>query len=79
MKIIYNDKQKIKRIYLSAEKIEANLADFNGYCIACGELADGIDPNTRAYECEFCKRFKVYGMEELHVAGFILNDPEEEN
>lgn len=39
--------------------------DNPGFCIACGEDADGCEPDARGYECESCGRPKVYGAEEL--------------
>ncbi len=39
--------------------------DGTGFCLACGELADGCEPDAREYECECCGDFTVYGAEEL--------------
>lgn len=36
-----------------------------GICIACGEDADGCEPDARKYRCESCGRRAVYGAEEL--------------
>ena len=36
-----------------------------GICIACGEDADGCEPDARNYECESCGENKVFGCEEL--------------
>lgn len=36
-----------------------------GFCIACGSLADGVEPDARRYECDQCGARKVYGAEEL--------------
>lgn len=36
-----------------------------GFCIACGALADGVEPDARRYECDQCGERKVYGAEEL--------------
>lgn len=36
-----------------------------GFCIACGALADGVEPDARRYECDECGARKVYGAEEL--------------
>lgn len=46
-------------------------ADDNiGFCIACGEQCDGVEPDARKYECESCGANAVYGSEEilLHIA-----------
>ena len=39
--------------------------DNPGICIACGEQADGCEPDARAYRCESCDKRAVYGAEEL--------------
>jgi hypothetical protein len=39
--------------------------DNPGFCIACGEEADGCEPDARGYKCEACGENKVYGAEEL--------------
>jgi len=36
-----------------------------GICLACGEEADGVEPDARAYKCEYCGARKVYGAEEI--------------
>ena len=44
--------------------------DNPGFCVACGEDADGCEPDARGYECECCGKRAVFGAEELllHVA-----------
>ena len=44
--------------------------DNEGFCIACGEEAYGVEPDARKYECESCGKPKVYGAEELLIMGF---------
>lgn len=39
--------------------------DNPGFCIACGEDADGCEPDARGYACESCGAEEVYGAEEL--------------
>lgn len=36
-----------------------------GICIACGDDADGCEPDARKYTCEGCGEAAVYGAEEL--------------
>lgn len=51
---------------------EADLMDGTmGACLACGEIADGVEPDARCYECESCGAHKVYGLEELLMMGKI--------
>lgn len=43
-----------------------------GVCLACGEDADGCEPDARAYECESCERRTVYGAEEILLCGYYI-------
>ena len=36
-----------------------------GFCTACGEDADGCEPDARNYRCECCGERKVFGAAEL--------------
>ena len=36
-----------------------------GFCVECGEDADGCEPDAREYPCEVCGEEAVYGAEEL--------------
>lgn len=42
-----------------------NSLDNPGFCLACGEEAEGVEPDARNYECESCGASKVFGAEEL--------------
>ena len=53
-----------ERIIAACERREQSL-DNPGFCIACGEDADGCEPDARGYECECCGEHAVYGAEEL--------------
>jgi len=59
----------IERIMEAAES-QMMGTDNPGFCVACGEDADGCEPDARGYECECCGKHAVYGAEELllHVA-----------
>ncbi len=39
--------------------------DNPGFCVGCGEEADGCEPDARRRVCECCGERKVYGAEEL--------------
>ena len=41
-----------------------------GVCIACGEDADGCEPDARNYKCECCGENKVFGAEEAMMMGY---------
>lgn len=49
------------------EAVEAQLTSLDnlGFCIQCGEEADGCEPDAREYRCESCGQRAVYGAEEL--------------
>ena len=40
-----------------------------GFCLACGEPTDGVEPDARQYTCEGCGARKVYGVQELLLMG----------
>lgn len=42
--------------------------DNPGFCIACGEEAEGCEPDARCYECDHCGKRYVFGAEELLMA-----------
>ena len=42
-----------------------------GFCLGCGEEADGCEPDARQYECDLCGERKVYGIEELLMMGLV--------
>jgi hypothetical protein len=42
-----------------------------GFCLACGESNDGVEPDARRYECQCCGLPKVYGIEELTLMGLV--------
>ena len=42
-----------------------------GFCLACGEEADGVEPDARRYECESCGAAKVFGYSELLLMNLI--------
>jgi len=41
--------------------------DMLGFCTACGEEVNGVEPDAREYECDCCGECKVYGAEELLI------------
>jgi hypothetical protein len=42
--------------------------DNPGFCIACGEEAEGCEPDARQCRCESCGERKVYGAEWLMMS-----------
>lgn len=45
--------------------------DSQGFCLACGEVADGVEPDAVRYECDCCGAPKVYGAQELALRGLV--------
>ena len=43
-----------------------------GFCVACGESASGVEPDARRYECESCGERRVYGAGELAMMGLVV-------
>ncbi len=39
--------------------------DNPGFCLSCGEEADGCEPDASEYECEVCGEHAVMGAEEV--------------
>ena len=64
-----NESLTIDRVMAAAEA-EMFGTDNPGFCIACGEEADGCEPDARGYECECCGARKVYGAQELLLSMF---------
>ena len=48
------------RIMEACQRYDESL-DNPGFCVACGEEAEGCEPDARGYECESCGERKVYG------------------
>lgn len=36
-----------------------------GFCLACGEAAEGVEPDALSYVCEVCGEPCVYGAAEI--------------
>jgi len=52
------------RIISAVEDSHSSLSN-PGFCIACGEDADGCEPDAERYECDSCGKRAVYGAEQL--------------
>ena len=57
------------RVVEACEREMASL-DNPGFCLACGQDADGCEPDARQYECESCGERQVYGAQELALMMF---------
>lgn len=52
------------------EATEAD-SDMAGFCLACGEVAEGVEPDARGYGCECCGEPRVYGAAEFALRGWV--------
>ena len=43
--------------------------ELSGFCTACGEEVDGIEPDARNYTCDACGATKVFGAPEILLMG----------
>jgi DNA-directed RNA polymerase subunit RPC12/RpoP len=53
------------------DEVECALEEYAGFCIKCGEQADGIEPDAREYRCESCGQNSVYGAGEILFMGLF--------
>jgi hypothetical protein len=48
--------------------------EYEGWCVRCGEIAYGVEPDARRSACEACDAPSVYGAEELLIRGWFIPD-----
>lgn len=54
---------------------EAMRSDSNtGFCLECGEEADGCEPDAEHYLCEACGAAEVFGAQEILMMGMVDDD-----
>lgn len=58
-------------LVMDADEFRQTSDDFGGFCLACGWVAEGVEPDARGYECEDCGAAKVYGLEEALIMGRV--------
>lgn len=53
--------------------VESSMTDLSspGFCLACGDDADGVEPDAERYRCEECGARQVYGAEQVMLIGAI--------
>jgi hypothetical protein len=42
-----------------------------GWCVACGQEVDGVEPDARKYPCQSCNQDAVFGLQELVIMNWI--------
>lgn len=53
------------------EEIEEMDSNYEGFCVACGNVQEHCEPDARRYTCEACDESTVYGAQELAIMGFV--------
>ena len=42
--------------------------DYDGYCLACGEISeDTVEPDAERYPCSACEKNMVFGAEQILI------------
>jgi len=60
-------------IRVTEQDLRDYMRDCCGICLACGEWSDGgVEPDARAYECDYCGVSAVMGAEQAVISGQIL-------
>lgn len=65
----YTNKRGQVRFRPSLDELSEMEESNEGFCICCGNIQDGCEPDARNYECDECGRKAVYGYGELALAG----------
>lgn len=60
---------KTKKITVSHAFYDEMRGDYQGFCLSCNETAEGIEPDAVNYECEYCGKRQVFGIEVLLING----------
>jgi len=55
----------------SLEDIQEADEDCCGFCVFCGNMQGGVEPDARKYVCDECDKAGVYGAQELVLMGFV--------
>jgi hypothetical protein len=71
-KLTYVTKSGVTQYKPSPKRLLAMVKrdEYEGFCLACGAEAGGVEPDARRYPCAACGASKVYGAEELLMMGF---------
>ena len=70
----YTTKSGLQQYKCPAEALHDPDADITGFCLACGEMQEGVEPDAGKYECECCGEPKVYGLMELALRGLVSGE-----
>lgn len=67
----YTTKSGILQWMPSIEEVQEMDENSEGFCLACGNIQGGCEPDARRYECDDCGKPKVYGAAELALMGLV--------
>jgi hypothetical protein len=70
----YTTRTGVKQFKPSLAMLEEMTDDDMGFCLACGEVEEGVEPDARKYVCSCCGAAKVYGAEELALMGLYYTN-----
>lgn len=59
------------RPVMTSEEFSQATSEDEGFCVYCGEIASGVEPDAERYECESCESCGVYGFEQLMIMGAV--------
>jgi Zn finger protein HypA/HybF involved in hydrogenase expression len=65
----YNAKCGKTQYKPSERDLLAAIDNMAGFCLACGQESETVEPDARRYSCAGCGAAKVYGGEELLLMG----------
>jgi hypothetical protein len=60
------DRKIVQRALRAVERDD----EYLGFCVKCGNGADGIEPDAHGYRCESCGQMAVWGAEEIVLMSY---------
>jgi hypothetical protein len=68
----YTTRNGVERFKPSLSLLEELNDNSQGFCIACGEISDSVEPDASGYQCEHCGQNKVSGPATLAISGICF-------
>lgn len=65
----YMSRAGIRQFKPSIKELQAMDENMEGFCLSCGEVQPGVEPDASKYVCDCCGKEKVYGASELVLMG----------
>ena len=59
------------RPVMTSEEFYQATENSEGFCVNCGAIAYGVEPDAEQYKCEGCESNGVYGFEQLVIVGVV--------